>query len=410
MAEKFKDVRYRNATSDGKKLSKLYDGQGLFLWVYEDGRKYWRLRYRLHGKEKLLSLGVYPDVSLSLARERAKIERDKIKNNVDPSIDRQINKQKAKETAANSFEVVAREWYTKQTHTWSISHSKDVLRRLEGNVFPYIGMYPISQIDAPQLLNMIRIIEQRGSYDLAHRVLGVCGQVFRYGVATGRCNRDPAVDLRGALTPHKKENQAAVKPEELPELLRAIATYENIGNRQTQLALQLMTLTFLRTNELIGALWTEFDLDNALWIVPAARMKIKNQGDHVVILTPQVLTILNELKTISGNSRYLLPGRNSNKPICNNTLLFALYRLGYKGKMTGHGFRTVASTAMNESGLFNPDAIERQLAHREKNQVRAAYNRAEYLLERKRMMIWWSNHIDTLANGADVIPLFGKSV
>lgn len=410
LKELLTDLACKNATAEGAKIRKLHDGQGLYLWVYEDGRKYWRLRYKIHDKEKSLSLGVYPVVGLKQARQLAQAERVKLTSNIDPSIDRKINKQKAKEAAANSFEAIAREWYRKQTHTWVISHSKDVLRRLEGNVFPYIGVYPIRTIEAPQLLNMIRIIEHRGSYDLAHRVLGVCSQVFRYGVSSGRCNRDPSVDLRGALTPHKKKNQAAVKPEELPELLRAIATYECIGNRQTQLALQLMTLTFLRTKELIGAQWEEFDFKNGLWIVPAQRMKMKEYGDHVVPLTRQSMNILTELRNIAGESRYLLPGRNPNKPISNNTLLFALYRLGYKGKMTGHGFRTVASTAMNESGLFNPDAIERQLHHGEKNEVRGAYNRAEYLSERKRMMTWWSNHLEALAKGAEVIPLFSKSV
>ncbi len=403
------DAACKNATTEGSKIRKLHDGQGLYLWVYEDGRKYWRLRYKIHDKEKSLSLGVYPVVGLKQARQLAQAERVKLASNIDPLIDRKINKQKAKEAADNSFEVVAREWYTKQAHTWAGSHAKDVLRRLEGNVFPYIGMYPISKIEAPQLLNMIRIIEQRGSYDLAHRVLGVCGQVFRYSLSRqgeGRCTRDPSGDLRGALTPHKKKNQAAIKPEELPDLLRAIATYERIGNRQTQLALQLMSLTFVRTNELIRALWGEIDMDNAIWIVPDTRMKMKKE--HVVPLSNQALNILSEIKTIAGDSRYLLPGRNPNKPISNNTLLFALYRLGYKGKMTGHGFRTVASTALNESGLFNPDAIERQLAHSERNEVRGAYNRAEYLPERKRIMAWWSDHLEAVGKGADVIPLFGK--
>ncbi len=402
------DLACKNATAEGSKIRKLHDGQGLYLWVYEDGRKYWRLRYKIHDKEKSLSLGVYPVVGLKQARQLAQAERVKLASNIDPSHDRKINRQKAKQASINSFEAIAREWHTKQIHTWVKSHTKDVMRRLEMNVFPYIGMYPISTIEAPQLLNMVRIIEHRGSYDLAHRVLGVCGQVFRYGVSTGRCSRDPAVDLRGALTPHKKKNQAAVKPEELPELLRTIATYESIGDKQTQLALQLLALTFVRTNELIGALWAEFDLNNALWIVPATRMKMKNE--HVVPLTRQAINILTALKTIAGDSRYLLPGRTPNKPISNNTLLFALYRLGYKGKMTGHGFRSVASTALNESGLFSPDAIERQLAHGEKNEVRGAYNRAEYLPERKRIMTWWSDHIEALEKGADVIPLFGKLV
>ncbi len=381
-------------------------GKGFISGVYEDGRKYWRLRYKIHDKEKSLSLGVYPIVGLKQAREFAQAERVKLVSNIDPSIDRRINKQKAKQAATNSFEAVAAEWHAKQ-HTWTKSHSMGVLRKLEVDVFPYIGMYPIDTIEAPQLLNMIRIIEQRGSYDLAHRVLGVCGQVFRYGLSTGRCTRDPSGDLRGALAPHRKKNQAAVKPEELPQLLRTIATYERTGDRQTQLALQLLALTFVRTNELIGALWNEFDLNNALWIVPALRMKMRNE--HVVPLTRQALDILAELKSIAGDSRYLLPGRNPNKPISNNTLLFALYRLGYKGKMTGHGFRAVASTALNESGLFSPDAIERQLAHGEKNEVRGAYNRAEYLPERKRLMKWWSDHLEALEKGAEVIPLFNQS-
>ena len=401
------DLACKNAIVEGGKIRKLHDGQGLYLWVYEDGRKYWRLRYKFHDKEKSLSLGVYPVIGLKQARQFAQAERVKLANNIDPSLDRQIHKQRSKEAAANSFKAVALDWHAKR-HTWTRTHAESVFRKLEVDVFPYIGMYPISQIEAPQLLNMLRIIEKRGSYDLAHRVLGICGQVFRYGVSTGRCGRDPAVDLRGALTPHKKKNQAAVKPEEMPELLRAISTYESIGDRQTQLALQLLAFTFVRTNELIGALWTEFDLSNALWIVPATRMKMRNE--HVVPLTRQAINILNELKSIAGDSGFLLPGRNPNKPISNNTLLFALYRLGYKGKMTGHGFRSVASTALNESGLFSPDAIERQLAHGEKNEVRGAYNRAEYLPERKRIMTWWSDHLEALEKGADVIPLFGKSI
>lgn len=408
LKELLTDLACKNATSESSKIRKLHDGQGLYLWVYEDGRKYWRLRYKIHDKEKSLSLGVYPVVGLKQARQLAQAERAKLKSNIDPSIDRQINKQKAKESAVNSFETIALEWYRKQIHTWVKSHSKDVLRRLECNVFPYIGAYPINTIEAPQLLNMIHIIEHRGSYDMSHRVLGVCGQVFRYGISTGRCTRNPAADLRGALTPHKKKNQAAVKPEELPDLLCAIAAYENVGDRQTQLALQLLALTFVRTNELIGALWTEFDLSNMLWIIPCERMKMRNE--HVVPLSRQALSILNELKTIAGDSCYLLPGRNPNKPISNNTLLFALYRLGYKGKMTGHGFRAVASTTLNESGLFSPDAIERQLAHGERNEVRGAYNRAEYLPERIKIMTWWGDYLERLEKGAEVIPLFSKSV
>ncbi|HEX7635767.1 MAG TPA: site-specific integrase [Noviherbaspirillum sp.] len=223
---------------------------------------------------------------------------------------------------------------------------------------------------------------------------------FRYGIATGRCTRNLATDLRGALTPHVKQHQAAVRPEELPDLLRAIAKYDEIGDKQTRLALQLLAQTFVRTNELIGAEWGEFDIENSLWIIPAGRMKMKTE--HVVPLARQALAILDELKQISGGSRYVFPGRNRDKPISNNTMLFALYRMGYKGKMTGHGFRAVASTILNETG-FNPDVIERQLAHCERNEVRGAYNRAEYLAERKRMMQQWSDYLNAVAVGGNVI-------
>jgi integrase len=236
-------------------------------------------------------------------------------------------------------------------------------------------------------------------------VLQVSGQVFRYGIATGHCTRNLSTDLRGALTPHVKQHQAAVGSDELPELLRAIARYDEMGGKQTRLALQLLAQTFVRTNELIGAEWAEFDLDNALWIIPAGRMKMKNE--HVVPLTGRGLAMLVELKEISGGSRYVFPGRNRNKPISNNTMLFALYRLGYKGKMTGHGFRAMASTILNETG-FKPDVIERQLAHCERNQVRGAYNRAEYLPERKRMMQYWADYLDSIEAGTKVIPLRGN--
>jgi integrase len=234
-------------------------------------------------------------------------------------------------------------------------------------------------------------------------VLQVASQVFRYGVATGACPRDVAPDLRGALTPHKAKNQAAVGPDEVPALLRAMRDYEKIGDKQTSLALRLLALTFVRTGELIGAEWNEFDLDGAAWIVPAERMKMRTE--HVVPLSSQALGVLRELKSQAGDSRYVLPGRNSEKAISNNTMLFALYRLGYKRRMTGHGFRSIASTLLNESGLFRPDVIERQLAHCERNAVRGAYNRAEHLPERRVMMQRYADMLDEMAEGAKVIPL-----
>lgn len=386
-------VKCKNATSNQARVRKLHDGEGLYLWVYLNGRKYWRMRYWQGGKEKSLSLGVYPQVSLSEAREKATVLRKQLQADLDPSAERKAEALRKKLTAENSFEAIACEWYTKQQHTWVPHHARDVKRRLENNIFPTLGNRPIDQISAPELLQALRKIEARGAYDLAHRVLQVCGQVFRYGIATGRCARNISTDLRGALTPHAKQHQPAVRSEELPKLLQAITRYDEIGDRQTCLALQLLAHTFVRTNELIGAEWAEFNQEDALWVIPASRMKMRTE--HVVPLALQTLAILAELKKISGESRYVFPGRNPNKPISNNTLLFALYRLGYKGKMTGHGFRAVASTALNERG-FNPDVIERQLAHCERNEIRGAYNRAEYFGERRRMMQEWADYLDML--------------
>lgn len=397
-------VECKNATSNGAGVRKLHDGDGLYLWVYLDGRKYWRMRYWQASKEKSLSIGVFPKVTLSNARKKREELRKQLEADLDPSAERKAANLRKKLTAENSFKAVAMEWYNKQLHTWVPHHAEDVKRRLESNIFPVLGKRPIGQIEAPELLQAIRSIETRGSYDLAHRVLQVCGQVFRYGIATGRCTRNLSADLRGALTPHVKQHQAAVRAEELPDLLRAIAKYDEIGDKQTRLALQLLAQTFVRTNELIGAEWVEFDVDNALWVIPAARMKMK--AEHVVPLTKQALALLAEIKKLASGSRFVFPGRNRDKPISNNTMLFALYRMGYRGKMTGHGFRAVASTILNEAG-FQPDVIERQLAHCERNQVRGAYNRAEYLPERKRMMQHWANYLDLVESGAKVIPMHG---
>lgn len=397
--------RIENAKWDAEGPNRLFDGGGLFLLLRPDGAKWWRLKYRRPngGTENLLSLGTYPDTSLKTARERRDDARKLIANGIDPSAVRQRAKREAEQQTANSFEAVAREWYEKQAKVWVTHHAADVLRRLEANLFPELGDRPIAEITAPALLAAVRKIEERGAYDLAHRVLQVASQVFRYGVATGRCDRDPAPDLRGALTPHKAKNQAAVRLDDVPALLRAIGEYDKIGDRQTGLALRLLALTFVRTGELIGAQWDEIDLEGAAWIVPAERMKMRTE--HVVPLSRQALDVLREIKSLAGDSRYVLPGRNPDKPISNNTMLFALYRLGYKRQMTGHGFRSIASTLLNESGKFRPDVIERQLAHCERNAVRGAYNRAEHLPQRRAMMQAYADMLDALERGAKVVAL-----
>lgn len=391
----------RNA-KPAQKPVRLYDSGGLYLEIAPTGGRWWRFAYRFLGKRKLISLGVFQDVPLAAARERRDAMRKLLADCKDPSAKRKTDKQEALGRSANSFEAVAREWYQKQLHTWVPSHAKDVLRRLETNLFPAIGSMPIAELTVPALLAALRKVEHRGAHDLAHRILQVSGQVFRYGIATGRCQRDLSTDLRGALVPHKGKHQAAITPEELPGLLRAIDGYEALGDRLTRLALRLLALTFVRTGELIGAQWEEFDLDSAVWIIPAERMKMKTE--HVVPLARQTVEILQEERDIGGGSRYVFPGRNPDKPISNNTMLFALYRLGYKGRMTGYGFRSVASTMLNESG-FHGDVIERQLAHGERDEIRGAYNRAEYLPERRAMMQHWADMLDALAQGAQVIPL-----
>ncbi len=394
-------IAIRNA-KPGAKPVRLYDSGGLYLEIAPTGSRWWRFAYRFGGKRKLISLGVFQDIPLALARERRDAVRKLLADGKDPSAKRQTDKREVTDRATNSFEAVAREWYKRQVHLWVPTHAADVLRRLEINMFPDIGATPIADLTAPALLAALRKIEHRGAHDLAHRVLQVSGQIFRYGIATGRCERDLSTDLRGALAPHKGKHQAAITPEELPGLLRAIDGYAELGDRLTSQALRLLALTFVRTGELIGAQWEEFDLDSAVWIIPAERMKMK--AVHVVPLSRQAVEILQELRPIDGGGRLVFPGRNPDKPISNNTMLFALYRMGYKGKMTGHGFRSVASTMLNEAG-FRADVIERQLAHGERNAIRGAYNRAEYLSERKAMMQQWADMLDALVQGAQVIPL-----
>jgi integrase len=401
------DAKIRNAKPTDKP-QRLWDSGGLYLEVSPAGGKLWRFKYRIHGKERLLALGKWDTVSLREARDLRDEWKKVLARGQDPGVVRKKAKRDATYRASNSFEAVAREWYRKQAKVWVPHHADDVLRRLQANLFPDLGSRPIAEITPPELLDAVRKIEHRGAYDLAHRVLQVASQVFRYGVATGRCERDPAPDLRGALTPHRSKNQAAVTLEEVPELLRAIEGYGQIGDRQTGLALRLLALTFVRTGELIGAEWSEFGLEgkNPVWLVPAERMKMRTE--HVVPLSRQAVAVLRELRSLAGESRYVLPGRNPDKAISNNTMLFALYRLGYKRRMTGHGFRAVASTLLNESG-FRPDVIERQLAHCERNDVRGAYNRAEYLPERCAMMQEYADMLDALVRGATVIPLQRRS-
>jgi integrase len=385
---------------------KLADGGGLYLLVQPNGAKYWRLDYRFAGKRKTLAVGVYPDVSLSDARERREAARKVLANGADPSAVKKAQKAAVMSLAANSFEIVAREWLSKFSKNWKESHTRTISVRLINDVFPWLGARPIGEINAPELLAVLRRIESRGALDAAHRVSAICGQVFRYAIATGRAQRDPSADLKGALPAHRGKHLAAItEPVKIGKLMRDIEGYR--GSFTVKCAFRLAPLVFVRPVELSRAEWAEIDLDKAEWRIPADKMKMK--ALHIVPLPTQAVAILRELYPLTGTGKYLFPNvRTSTLPMAGNTILAAIRSMGYTStEMTAHGFRHMASTLLNEQG-FNADAIERQLAHKASG-VRATYNAAEYLPERRRMMQQWADYLDGLKAGAEVIPLPTKA-
>jgi integrase len=396
------DTKIRNAKPKDKQF-KLFDTDGLFLLVSPAGGKWWRFKYRFGGKEKLISLGTYPEVSLSQARARRDAARKQVADGIDPSLARKALKA-AKTQDANTFEVVAREWHTKFTPSWTPGHAATIVRRLELNVFPWIGARPIIHIKAPELLMVLRRIESRGALETAHRVKIICGQVFRYAVATGRAERDPSADLRGALPPVKPKHLSAITdPEKVAGLLRAIDDY--VGSFVTKCALKLAPLLFVRPGELRQMEWSEIDLDAAEWNIPAEKMK--NRQPHLVPLARQSVEVLRELYPLTGTGRYVFPSaRTPRRPMSNNAVLAALRRMGFeKDEMSGHGFRAMARTILDEVLQIRPDFIEHQLAHAVRDPLGRAYNRTTHLPERRKMMQNWADYLDGLKAGAKVIPL-----
>ena len=378
-----------------KSISKLHDGGGLYLWVHPDGKKYWRLRYKVDGKEKSLSLGVYPHTGLGAARARRDEAQRQRAAGTDPAVQRKAEKREKLLATENTFEAVAWEWFNTKTAKWVAGHTSDMRNRIKNDLLPILGSHRIDKIAPSDLRAVIAKMEARGAYDLCRRVLQMATQVFRYGMATEKCSSDPTVGLNKMLTKQKGRNMPSLPESELPGLLKAIAGYgADTGEQQTRIGLQLLATTFVRTSELINATWDEFDMAAALWTIPETRMKMRRA--HLVPLSRQALALLEELRPLSGYSRYILPGRNAVKTMSNNTLLFALYRMGYKARMSGHGFRSVASTILNESGQWSRDAVELQLAHAERDKTRAAYNKAQRIEERKRMMQWWADYLDGL--------------
>jgi integrase len=381
----------------GAKPVKLSDGKGMYLLLSPTGSKLWRWKYRVLGKEKVMALGAYPDVPLAQAREAMAEARKVLATGADPMVKRKADKVASRTAAINSFEAVARAWWAHWKPARSEQHAGQVMRRFEANVFPYIGPRPVSEIQAPELVAMLKAIEKRGVNDLAKRALQTSGQVFRYAIAHGLAKRNPATDIKpgDVLASRQKQNLARIDGKELPQLLRHIEGYK--GAATTRLAMKLMAMTFVRTTELIGARWEEFDLDGARWDIPAERMKMKTQ--HIVPLSAQAVNLLKTLQLITGHSALLFPGeRDHEKSMSNNTILKALERMGYKGRMTGHGFRGVASTLLHEMG-FDHAHIELQLAHQERDEVSAAYNHATYLKQRATMMQDWADYLDTCTTG-----------
>ncbi len=381
-------ITIKNTKAEIKPL-KLFDSGGLFLLIQPSGGKWWRYKYRFAGKEKLLALGSYPDVSLAQARERHVLARKALAEGNDPSQIKKSDKQMIVTKHENHFEAIAREWHGKRSHTWTPKYAASAMRRLEADIFPKLGARPIAEITPPEMLAALRVIEARGAHDLAHRVQQVCGQIFTYAIVTGRAERNPVNDLRGALTPVIKKHNAYLKAEDLPEFLEKLNAYDS---PQTRLAMNFLLLTFVRTGEMRGAMWSEINMGKAEWRIPSERMKMRDP--HIVPLSTQAMAVLEELKLITGHWEHIFP--NQHKPkgqMSENTILYALYRMGYHGKSTGHGFRATASTILNEHG-FRPDVIERQLAHAERNGVRKAYNHAQYLPERRDMMQWWGNYLE----------------
>jgi integrase len=386
---------------------KLSNGGGLHLLITQAGGKLWRWKYRFDGAEKLMALGRYPEVALADARERRDAARKRLANGIDPMAERMAEKTAVKVATEHTFEKIAELWLEHWKGNKSARHSATTRNRLKVNVYPVLGERPIADVEPMELVQLAKGIEARGASDMAKRILQIVGMVFRYAVAHGYSKRNPVAEIRPSdiLKPTRKTNMARIDARELPALLRSIEVYE--GRQLTRLAIKLMALTFVRTSELIGARWEEFDFDAQRWSIPETRMKMKTP--HIVPLSIQAVEVLELLRTISGTGELVFPGeQDSTKTMSNLTILKALERMGYKGRMTGHGFRGLASTVLHEQG-YNHDHIELQLAHAPRNAVSAAYNHALYLEPRANMMQDWADFLERTQRGGKVLPILGTA-
>lgn len=394
-------IAVRNAKPK-EKMHRLFDERGLYLEITPNGAKYWRLKYRFNGKDKRFALGVYPEVSLAEARDKRDQARKLVAAGTDPAFAKKEDRRQRALRCVHTFEAVARAWHKDHLVQWGKNYGATVLRNLERDIFPQIGDRPIAEITPLELLEAIKKIEKRGAHEVARRCLRLCGQIYKHAIPNGLAERNPSADLSGALLPYKKTHFAALDIKELPGFLQALDQNNARLYQQTRNAVKLLMLTFTRTRELIEATWDEFDLDEGVWEIPAERMKMRKP--HIVPLSVQAIAILREQKELAGKWRWVFPCQvRPIKSMSNNTILFAIGRLGYKGKMTGHGFRALAMTTIKEKLGYRHEVVDRQLAHAHRNSIDAAYDRAQFLDERKKMMQEWSNYIDAIASEGRVI-------
>ena len=400
---KLTDTKCKNA-KPAKKLQKLSDGKGLYLEVTTKGAKYWRLKYRMNGKEKRLALGVYPEVTLRQARTATDKARELIAQNIDPSAEKKAQKKKALTKSENTFKAVALEWHRTKNNQWTHKYGHTIMRRLEANIFPALGNRPISEITPPELLDVLRQIEKRGSYDVLKRTTQVCGQIFRYGIQTGRCDRDAAADLKGALQTAQTSHFRTINLKQLPDFLRALERNEARIYERTRRAVWLSLYTFCRPVEIRTARWSDIDFDSKLWTIPAHMMKMKR--DHVVPLSKQVIRLLKEQKEEVAplNTDWVFPSQNKLKdPMSDGTVNKAIKRLGFGDDMVAHGFRALARTTIREELEYDSEVIEKQLAHKSAGSLGEAYDRTQFIGKRKKMMQDWADFVDAQASENKVI-------
>lgn len=390
-----------------EKPYKISDSGGLYLQVLPTGAKYWRLKYRIDGKEKLLAIGVYPETSLKAARLLAQEAKKKISDGIDPIVQKKKEKLRSSIERSSTFTAVALEWIDIKRASWKEVTADKTLLSLQQDIFPHLGSRPISDIEPIELLTVIKKIEARGAHETASRVLQRCRAVFAYGIITGRLKSNPAMDLSGGLKKVKVKHRAALPASELPEFLKKLDEYA--GDETTKLAIKLLALTFVRTGELRGAEWPEIDFKNATWIIPAERMKMENE--HLVPLSRQALDALERLKVLHAEkSRFVFPNSTTNsRCMSENTVLYSIYRMGYHSRMTGHGFRAIARTVLDENLGFRADWIEHQLAHAVRDPNGRAYNRTTHLEGRRTMMQAWANYLDGLMHKGKVIPMRSRN-